>query len=82
MRSSPGNDENGQERSTAATHARAAEDALAQAVTLLDAIDEAEAREARSEKERATLEDSLGRVTSIVKGVTRGEIASTVGCCD
>jgi hypothetical protein len=54
----------------AATHARAAEDALAQAATLLDAIEEAEAREATSEKERVTLEDSLGRVTSIVKGVS------------
>ncbi len=58
------------DRPAAANHARAAEDALAQAVTLLDAIDEAEALEEKSEEERATLEDSLGRVTSIVKGVS------------
>ena len=57
------------DRSAAATHARAAEDAIAQAVTLLDAIDEAETLAEKSEKERATLEDSLGRVSSTVKGV-------------
>ena len=63
------------DRSTAATHARAAEDAIAQAVTLLDAIDEAETLAEKAEKERVTLEDSLGRVTSIVKGV--GEFIET-----
>lgn len=55
---------------TAATHARAAEDALAQATTLLDAIDEAKEREAQAAVDRASLEDELGRVSSVVKGVS------------
>ena len=55
---------------TAATHARAAEDALAQATILLDAIDEATEHEAKAAADRASLEDDLGRVSSLVKSVS------------